>query len=428
MPNCTDNKIFNENIFANLEHQSSIKFTLHTGQNVACSELDIDKGTTSVLIPIPIAVRIYIWTITGSSIFGITGNLLVLIVYLRSVKRITPFKFLVGHLAFCDCLFSFAQIFNVVASGWYTEKSHNWMLNLQFCKLTRSSDQLSSLVSVGTILAITIERFQGITHGIPSNARRNAWKKVLAVVSFIWIVSLISASPIYVSTELVNEKCQEEWNEILGEQWTKIYSIYMLLTFCLIPVVAMSSMNGMIIRKIKKPSRLNNICKDMLEDMATLRKRRDVRVIKVLLSVIVTFFICVLPIRVMFVAKSFFDLDGLASTDSLKIIYTGRLSYPFHVAINPIIYSIMDKAFRTELFRTLFCCEFKTTGKGTYNIISRNNNVLASFKPRIRELTNHLVASDLLEVPIDFKYPLLFPEIHQMTKEEEELFNRETYI
>ena len=180
------------------------------------------------------------------------------------------------------------------------------MLNLQFCKITRSSDQLSSLVSVGTILAITIEIFQAITRGMPTNARRNVWRKALAVVSLIWIVSLISSSPIYLSSELVDEKCQEDWNRNLGEQWTKLYSIYMLLVFCLIPMAAMSLMIGKIIQKIKKPSRLNNICKNLPKDMVRLRKRREFRVIKILLSIIITFFICVFPIRVMFVVKSFF--------------------------------------------------------------------------------------------------------------------------
>ena len=143
------------------------------------------------------------WSITSASIIGISGNLLVFIVYLRNYRYITPFKFLVGHLAFCDCLFSFAQVINVVASGWCTGKSHKWMLNLQFCKLTRSSDQLSSLVSVGTILAITIERFQGITQGMPTNARRNVWRKVLAVVSLKSCVLPILCKITYISSEKV---------------------------------------------------------------------------------------------------------------------------------------------------------------------------------------------------------------------------------
>ena len=428
MSNVTNTFLSNEDIFENLENRSSRKLIFRVSQNVSHRGLKFFNGFTSVPIFIPIPARIYIWSITSASIIGIIGNLLVLIVYLRNYRYITPFKFLVGHLAFCDCLFSFAQVINVVASGWCTGKSHKWMLNLQFCKLTRSSDQLSSLVSVGTILAITIERFQGITQELPTNARRNVWRKALAVISLIWIVSLISSSPIYLSSELVDEKCQEDWNRNLGEQWTKLYSVYMLLVFCLFPMAAMSLMNGMIIQKIKKPSRQNNICKNLPKDMIRLRKRREFRVIKILLSIIIMFFVCVLPLRVMFVVKSFFDLDSLATTDSLKIIYTARLSYPFHVAINPIIYSIIDKAFRTELLRIFLCCACNTTGNDNSSFISRNNNNLTFCKLCILEQTEDIETSDLLAIPIDLKYPLLFPEIHQMTKEEEERFNRETYI
>ena len=402
-------------------------FKILEGKNDS-NGLNITTGNIPYSVPIPVHINIYIWTIISVSVIGIIGNLLVLMVHLRNVRYMTPFKFLVGHLAFCDCLFSFAQMFNVVANGWCTGKSHKWMLNLQFCKITRGSVQLGSLVSVGTILAITIERFHGITQGMPSNARRNAWKKVLTVVCFIWIVAVISAFPFYVSAKLDNDKCQEEWEEHFGKRWINIYSIYLLLAFCIIPVVSMSLMNGMIICKIKKPGRSKNLYKNMLQDMARLRQRRDLRVIKILLSIIVMFFICVLPIRVMLVVKSFFDPDGLVWTDPWKIIHTAEFSYPFHVAVNPIIYSIIDKAFRNELFKTLFCCKYKTTGRDTYNIISRNNNVLFSFKPCIRERTDDIEASDLLAIPIDFKYPLLFPELSKMTKEEKERFHRETYV
>ena len=413
-------KVLGEDIFNFLESKNVT--------NDKLNRLNITTGDTNFQVSIPVSTNIYIWTIISVSVIGIIGNLLVLVVHLRNVRYMTPFKFLISHLAFCDCLFSFAQIFNVVANGWCTGKSHKWMLNLQFCKITRGSVQLGSLVSVGTILAITIERFHGITQGVPSNARRNAWKKVLIVVCFIWIVAVSSAFPIYVSAKLHNEKCQEEWEEHFGKRWINIYSIYLLLAFCIIPVVSMSLMNGMIICKIKKPGRSRNLYKNMLQDMTRLRRKRDIRVIKILLSIIVMFFICVLPIRVMLIAKSFFYPDGLVWTDTWKIIYTAKFSYPFHVAVNPIIYSMIDKAFRNELFRTLLCCKYKTAGRDTYNIISRNNNGLVSFKPCIRECTDDIEASDLLAIPIDFKYPLLFPEFNKMSKEEKERFHRETYV
>ena len=422
MENLTRAEITKEYIFEKLENQSSSEGSLIVGHN-----LTISIGITPVQAILPIPVRIYIWTITSASVVGIIGNLLVLMVYLRNFRYITPFKFLIGHLALCDCLFSFAQVFNVVASDWCTGRVH-WMINLELCKITRGSVQLGSLVSVGTILAITIERFHGITQGMPSNARRNAWKKVLTVVCLIWIVAVSSTIPIYMSAEVVEKECEERWKKHFGKESIKIYFIYLLLVFCLIPMVAMSFMNGMIICRMKKPSQCNNLYKNMLEDMAKLRKRRDMRATKILVTVIIIFFLCVLPIRILCVVSSFPNLMSLENSPTWSIFYTAKLSYPFHVAVNPIIYSIIDKAFRKELFRTFLCCGRETFKNDTSRLMSRNNNKLTSLKVCIREQKDDLETSDLLAIPTDLKYSLLFPELHQMTNEEEKHFHRETFV
>ena len=317
------------------------------------------EGVTSIAVPIPVSIRFIVWTTICASVFGIVGNLMVLMVYLRNFRDVTPFKFLISHLAFCDWLFSCAQLLEVGANGWYSGENYIWELKPQMCKLTRGGAHLSSLVSVGTILAITVERFQGIRQGIRMNLRRNVWKKVLTGVCLIWLIAVCSDIPIFMSIKLVDKKCQEQWKEPFGKGWAKPYSLYLLLVFCLIPMLAMTWMNGIIIFEMKKPNRSSRIYKNMLESMAKLRKRRDIRAIKVLVAVIIAFFLCVLPIRIMLVVSSFSELGNTRKDDPLSIVYTGSLSYPLHVAINPLIYSIIDRAFREDIKRVLFCCKCK---------------------------------------------------------------------
>ena len=320
------------------------------------ANVNVSKGIIPYAIPIHVSVRIYMWTMTSASIIGIVGNLLVLMVYLRNCRDVTPFKFLISHLAFCDLLFSCAQLFDVGANGWYSQEDYTWKFKPQLCKLTRSSVHLSSLVSVGTILAITVERFQGIRQGIRINSRSNVWKKVVTGVCLIWLIAVCSDIPVFMSIKLVDKECQEHWEEPFGKGWTKSYSLYLLLVFCLIPMFAMTWMNGMIIFEMKKPSRSSRIYRNMLESMAKFKKRRDMRAIKILVTIIVVFFVCVLPIRIMFVVSSFHDIESEKETNAwFKIVYKGSLSYPLHVAVNPLIYSIIDRTFREDLKRILFC-------------------------------------------------------------------------
>ena len=364
-----------------LQHEAIFNFLEnHSKLNVSSK---ISEGITSlnnIVYTIPVPVKTYLWTITISSVIGIVGNLLVLIVYIKNYREITPFKFLIIHLGFCDFLFSFAQIFEVAANGWYTHGTYTWMLNLKLCKFTRSSVHLGSLVSVGTILAITTERFLGTRQRILYSLRSNLWKKVLIAVGSIWIAAVCSDIPIFMSVEIVNDTCREQWKESFGENWNKSYSIFLLLAFCLIPMAAMMVMNGMIIYKVKKPGRLNRLYKNMLEEVVRLRKSKDMRAVKILVTIIIAFFVCILPTRIMWVVQCFFDLE---ITDTWSIFYNGYLSYPIHVAINPVIYSIIDTAFRKDLMKLLMCKDCKVTDIERSSLISRhNNNLTASCKPR----------------------------------------------
>ena len=431
MSNSSGNKLLKELIFAWLGQSFQSNITLGNGQNDSDSGFILSNGITPVndtVYKIPVVTRIYVWTITCASIIGIIGNLLVLIVYLRNFRSITPFKFLISHLAFCDFLFSFAQIFDVAANGLYTPRRYYWRFNSSLCKLTKSSVHLSSLVSVGTILAITVERFQGIRQGLLISSRSNIWKKVLAGVCLTWMIAVPSEIPIFMSAKLVDNTCREQSKESLREGWTKMYSIYLLLVFCLIPMVAIAMMNGMVIFEIKRPGRSNSLYRNMGENIAKQRKRRDIRVMKILVSIILAFFVCVFPIRLMFVVSSFFDLVSLKGTDTWKIVSAGYLSYPLHVAANPVVYSIIDKAFRKELVRILRCCNCKVTESNTSDFTSGSGSFTTSFKLFLCHKENQSERKDLLPVPVNSKPTSLLSEEDTKVEEQTTCFHRETCI
>ena len=386
MPDLAGNMMSNEDIFRILQGSR---------QSLNQTKLipNISNGfakTNNTVYTVPLPIKIYLWTITVTSVIGIIGNVLVLLVYLRNCREMTPFKFLISHLAFCDLLFSIAQIFELDSNGWYAHGTFTWMLDLNLCKFTRSSVHLGSLVSVGTILVITIERFQGLTQGILINLQCNKWKKVFVGTGFIWIIAVCSDIPIFMSVELINNTCRESF----GTDWDKALSIYLLLVSCLFPMVAMLWMNGKIIFELKKPCRTTTLYKSMLKNTAQLKKRKDMRVVKILVTVIIAFFICVLPIRIMWVVQSFFDFER---TDTWSVFYKGYLSYPLHVAVNPVIYSIIDKNFRKNLIGILLCRKWKSATSNNAHFTSSNNNSFSvSLGLRLRSKIMKIKSNDTL--------------------------------
>ena len=413
----TNSKVSTEDVFKILADENDT-----TG---ALNGLNISNGNTlynNVSASIPVLMKIYVWTITSAFCVGILGNLLVLIVYLKNFTGITPFKFLISHLAVCDSLFSLTQIFNVAFNNWYTGK----VLNSKLCKLIRGSSQLSSLVSLGAILAIVVERFTATRKGIMSNTPGNTWKKIVTGVCLTWIMALSSDIPIFMSTVIVNERCQDDWKEYFGKEFGKVYSIYLLLAFCLIPMAAIGLMNGMMILETKKAVKSSISYYSILENME--RKRKDMQVVKVLVAITTVFFVCILPTRIMFAVSSFSGAESLEKTDTWSFAYTLKLLYSLHVAVNPVIYGIIDKAFRNEVLRIIFCCEVKEAENDTSSLTSESSSPLISLKQGMDEKVNDLEDYDLLTITATLEGTLLLFHQHRKTKEEEKCFQRETII
>ena len=281
-------------------------------------------------------------TLASTNAAGIIGNTLVMLMYLRTYKKITPFKFLIIHLAACDLLFSCAQMAEIYT---WLDSNFQWT-NKVGCQFSCSIVLLGSLASIGTILVITVDRFQGITKGIPKDLTDNHWPKVALRTSMIWCIGIGSVIPTFISAEIVERKCPKPWHKAFGNIWRQAYSVYLLLVFCVIPVVLMAIMHGIIILKLRKPIQLSVIHRNMQEAIVRKRKKQDIRIVKILATIVVAFVICVLPQRIVSVVISF---SNLTPHKRWQLIVSGYIPYAFYATVNPLIYSIIDKDFRKEL-------------------------------------------------------------------------------
>ena len=353
---CRNVDIFNELFKAGVTGPSNFSSSKICGSSVNSGS--VSKSANTTLFPQPL-LKGLILTIASASAAGITGNTLVVLVYLRAHKKITPFKFLIIHLAVCDLLFSFAQMVQI-----YPWLQLSWLdSNVQWtnkvgCQFSCSIVLLGSLVSIGTILVITVDRFQGITKRIPENMRDNQWPKVALRIITIWCICIGSIIPTFISTEIdAQGKCREPWHKAFGNTGRQAYSVYLLLVSCVIPAALMAIMHGMIILKLRKPIQFSGIYRNMQEAIVKKRNKQDIRIVKILVTIVVAFVICVLPQRIVWVVISF---SNLTPHERWPLIVSGYMPYPFQAAVNPLIYSIIDKDFRKELISLItiiLCCK-----------------------------------------------------------------------
>jgi hypothetical protein len=154
----------------------------------------MNKSENSIVVAMNINVN-YILTCLFLliGIIGILGNILVIIsVCVDSRLKRSLTNRLIVHVACCDLvilLFNIPDLIQFVSSI-----NGNWILSEISCKLIRSILVLAQYLSVLTMCAVTIERFIGIVYPLRSKFLREK-KHVHRITLFVWIFSLICASP-----------------------------------------------------------------------------------------------------------------------------------------------------------------------------------------------------------------------------------------
>ena len=283
---------------------------------------------------------LYIYIVTA--VLGAIGNTAVLVFYGKKFSTLSPWKFLVFHLACCDLLFAVMQVLLALPS--LTDKvGYLWPVGLPLCKIALSAPVLGSMIAVQNILIIAVERYKGILHPFTSHSGTKKRIKLALVVA--WIFGLLSSIPALLAAEIVPKEegeCTNSWKQI---EYEIAYKIHLLVVFGLFPLVALAFLYGRIMKSLLRPDS-HAIVEAMSEDQARQRRNTDKRVIKMLLAVVVVFFLCVMPNRIVEVAKVYSQRSWLSIREHLALLYCGSLTYPFHVAVNPVIYCFMDKEFR----------------------------------------------------------------------------------
>ena len=111
---------------------------------------------------------------------------------------------------------------------------------------------------------------------------------------------------------------------------------------------------GKIIFILRRPAPINH----NEQPFQTQRRReRDIRITKLLVTVVIAFALCVLPNHLGTIIQHLFQPPP-ESGEAAFIHYFTLVPYPLHCATNPVIYSIVDNKFRRDI-KLLFGCKRK---------------------------------------------------------------------
>ena len=283
-------------------------------------------------------------------VVSLVGNsLIVLIVYKTTTLR-KPINLLIANMAISDLLFPIflfpVQLADMHVGSWLIGGT----LGQALCKIHVFSAEISTLVSIQSLVLITVDRYAAVV--VPLRAPLISRKVCRCLIVGTWVLAAAFHSPYLFTFSLVEDqeekRCMNQREVIFGE--TSSFGIYLLsgfIFFFYIPFVVLVILYSIILIKLKRQVHPGEQSTSAEEQ----KTRRNRNVLKMTVAIVVAFFICWIPFSIQvvtfyFVPKNTLDCKFWVSYNvSLFMAYT-------NCAINPIICLTFTSNYR-QAFRKL---------------------------------------------------------------------------
>ena len=281
---------------------------------------------------------------------GIIGNSVVCWTVLRRKRMRSSNYIFTFNLAFSDLIF---VVFYVPSQMAAYENNHNWALGAVMCRMMYVILPMCLSASVGTLLAITGDRYRAVAH--PMEPRITPYT-MRCIIALIWFCSFITALPIIVHSTLnyVGDAiyCDEAWPEpVYGEvYWISIFVVQYLLPLAIILILAILIAYHVEIntRQLKKSM------SKVFESTVRQRMKQTSKIIRMLVALVVLYTICMLPQHIIYFWWNYGDLK----TRPYRM-YIFRFANVFPMAnsaFNPIAYGTLNSDFKNA-FKRFFTCD-----------------------------------------------------------------------
>ncbi|XP_077436853.1 cholecystokinin receptor [Vanacampus margaritifer] len=336
---------------------------------------------------------------------SVFGNLLIIVVLTVNKRMRTVTNTFLLSLAVSDLMMAvFCMPFTLIPSI-----LQDFIFGATMCKIVTYLMGISVSISTFSLVAIAIERYSAICNPLKSRVwqtRSHAYR----VIAATWMMALVIMIPYPVVSHLESfpradnttaHQCRRKWPIAMAEQsW---YVLLLLMLFA-IPGVVMSVAYGLISRELYRGIQFEmghkkdstdvkngltstvscgsddgdgcyvNVQRPYSLEMSAMsasvktpktdRPRSNTseakleakkRVIRMLVVIVVLFFLCWMPLYCANTWRAFDDRSAKKALSGTPIAFIHLLSYT-SACVNPIIYCFMNTRFRKALFATFSCC------------------------------------------------------------------------
>ncbi|XP_070532904.1 allatostatin-A receptor-like [Ptychodera flava] len=297
-------------------------------------------------------------------VIGLIGNFLViLVVWLTPALRTTT-NYLIVNLAVADLLTSTLLIVNKYPTQAFNLPVPGGLAGEIYCRLYYNGEFFWVTIRASTfgLLLVTLERYLALVHSL-LYSKYCTNRHLVIVVIISWISSVILQMIFAIFHKAGNGYC------ILfaypNDTIAIFYAVFYFVVCYLIPTVVMVWAYIMISNSLKIKSQNNlGIHDDRVESIVRARKR----LIRMLILVLLAYFICWTPLTLLFFIHS---LGG--PTDYFAGYFNAIIIIAFANSIlNPFIYAFKYRQFRKGLMTKICRCFMRDSRVGHDNTTSTN--------------------------------------------------------
>ncbi|KAL2098699.1 hypothetical protein ACEWY4_005179 [Coilia grayii] len=268
---------------------------------------------------------------------GTTGNGLV--IYVTGFKMKTTVKsvwFL--NLALADFIYTLFLIFNIIS----LPLNNKWLFGDFMCKLNSLVQVSTMFASIFLLTAISLDRCLSVFLVIWAHSKRTP-KTARYVCIFVWLLSLGCSIPFVITRSVVNNKCVKASDPLTNRThvWFRFVVGFVIpfivITCCYVAIGVRASQK---------------------------RRKKTLRPYIVILTIILTFFICWLPLQICDLImrdqyyiyyhvsqelynSSLYNMAHSASTVAVAFTFLNS-------SLNPFLYMFICEEFKQRLRRSVF--------------------------------------------------------------------------
>ena len=291
---------------------------------------------------VPHAFRaVFFGTISVVALISLIGNILEIITYLKTQNLRNSTNYYITSMAVSDVL--------LVVSGWAQYATSRLSvfdpsLSSFVCKLGLYIQRVSYSISITSLVLITVDRFVAIVFPMRVSMITGRVRAVLILLT--WVIPMGIFSPYIQNTRKAEE---DERQYICADDMSRLAGTINLTTFFVLfylaPLIIITILNFRIMKSLR---RTNPVIQGNSQNNTTRRKRNQ-RIMKILILINISFFVRWTPLYAMGFSLSYFlkhfKVHVLEILHLVCVYFLPLLS----TAFNPVILFTFSTNYRQAL-------------------------------------------------------------------------------